>query len=512
MAHFQPRRRELPYVSFFPARTYPLFARVKAGTVRRDLVVDSLGRGVILSERVGGKDVRLPLSVPLTEYIAERRRFEVRRMFAEEARKPPTVTQRDDLGELLTSITQIQIPIPQNPILSIFGKPVINLSISGAVDIKAGFRSTKSDQTQLSSLDQTRNEPDFSQEVQVNVSGTIGDKLNILADWNTQRTFEYENQLKIKYTGYDDEIVQSVEAGNVSLATPSTFIGSSQALFGVKALFQAGPLKLTGLASQKKGQIKEVEVSGGSQRTQFQVRAWDYSTSNYFVDTSYIATYEEYVQSSPPNISNPLAQILEEEVWVLSQNTSIRDPNERQAIAFIDLPPLAPGQSYPESLRTTVTDPGRIEGGRFIKLPPAQYEMGGNRYTGVLSLNTNVQDNQVIAISYRTAGETRYGELARDYGTDTSRVIVLKLVKPANLFSRGPGYATAWKMLLKNSYNVGGRNLKKEGFNLDIWRDEPGQESQNSINSERLLKIFGLDKYSADGTANAAYVKPTNRD
>jgi len=70
------------------------------------------------------------------------------------------------------------------------------LSISGAVDIRAAFRNTTTDQQTISAYGNTRNEPDFAQEVQINVSGTIGDKLNILADWNTQRTFEYENHFE----------------------------------------------------------------------------------------------------------------------------------------------------------------------------------------------------------------------------------------------------------------------------------------------------------------------------
>ena len=95
--------------------------------------------------------------------------------------------------------------MPSNPLFSIFGGKDIKLNVSGAVDIRAGFRRTSSDKVTSSALDQVRNEPNFNQDVRVNVNGTIGDKLNILADWNTQRTFDFENQLKIKYTGYEDE-------------------------------------------------------------------------------------------------------------------------------------------------------------------------------------------------------------------------------------------------------------------------------------------------------------------
>jgi len=100
----------------------------------------------------------------------------------------------------------------------------------------------------------------------VNVNGEIGNKLNIAADWNTQRTFEYENQLHVKYTGYEDEIVQSVEAGNVSLPTNSSFISGGSALFGIMAKFSDRAFALTTVATQKKGQVKEISVSGGGKQ------------------------------------------------------------------------------------------------------------------------------------------------------------------------------------------------------------------------------------------------------
>ena len=503
LSHFAYVRRDQPQVRFFPDRSYSLFAPTHSATYKREVVMDSLGRDVVFRETVGGKDVKIPISVPLREYVALRQKAEFRRMLADEARKPKVVAERNDLGELMANITQIQIPIPPNPIFSIFGKPEIKLNISGAVDIKAGFRNTKSDQTQVSLLDQSRNEPDFAQEVQVNVNGTIGDKLNILADWNTQRTFEYENQLKIKYTGYEDEIVQSIEAGNVSLQTPSSFIGSSQALFGVKARFQTGPLTLTTLASQKKGQIKEVAVSGGAQEVPISVQPHEYATNHFFVNTLYRQFYENYYREEPALVTNPELQIVDAEVWVTRQG-SIPDPNEREGIAFIELPPR--GSGYDEGLRGLVDSTGGTrERGLFVKLNQDQYDLDGYGYIGVLSLKTNVQDQQIVAIAYRTAGNastaaTQYGEFTRDL--DTSRTLILKMVKPKNLHSNSRNFTVAWDQLLKNIYPLGGRNIKKSGFELDVYRTIAAAEKQNSIENERLLRIFGLDKFNADDTPN----------
>jgi cell surface protein SprA len=42
-------------------------------------------------------------------------------------------------------------------------------------------------------------------------------KLKITTNYNTQASFDFENQMKLEYTGYEDEIIQKIEAGNVSL-------------------------------------------------------------------------------------------------------------------------------------------------------------------------------------------------------------------------------------------------------------------------------------------------------
>lgn len=491
-------RHDDPLVEPFPERTYPLFAQNHAATYRREMAFDSTGSRVVWRETVGGIDAKIPETLPLKEYIAARLKYERRQLLAAEARKTKVLVKKD-IGDMLANITKISIPVPANPLFSIFGKNEINLNVTGAVDIKAGFRSTKSDQVTLSTLDQVRNEPDFNQEVQVNVNGTIGDKLNILADWNTKRTFEYENQLKIKYTGFEDEIVQSVEAGNVSLATPSAFIGSSQALFGIKAKFQLGPLTLTTLASQKKGQIKEVAVTGGSQESDFQIRPYEFATNHFFVDTLYRSTYEPYYQNEPPTINRPELQIVEAEVWV--QRSGIKpDPNERHAIAFIHLDPWASPTTY-DGIRNLPDSAGAVDIGPVVKLDKSQYELDGDGYIGELSLNLNVADQLFVGIAYRTAGNSQYGELTRTLNAaDTT--IVLKLVKPKNLLSNGRSYSYAWNQLLKNIYPIPGlgRNLKQQGFQLDIVRQIPGAQDQNSILNEPLLRVMGFGKYSPSGT------------
>lgn len=504
MAQFVHRRTDEPSAQFFPKRRYSLYLDVTSPAYKREVELDSSGTFVRVRETVNGVDVKIPMTLTLEEYITQRMEYEKQNNWRTFVYDYRFKERGDDLSGLFGKITKIEIPVPANPLLSIFGKNVINLQITGAVDIRAAYRNQTSDQETQSSLDRSRSEPDFNQDVQINVNGTIGDKLNILADWNTQRTFEYENQLKIKYTGYEDEIVQSVEAGNVSLQTPS-LVGGGQALFGIKAKFQTGPLTLTTLLSQKKGQAREISLTGGAQTHPRVLFPAEYSTSYYFVDTLYRAFWQPLHSAITPVITNEIARnkIVEIEVWV-SLATNQVNPNKRLANAYIDLPPLAAGESYPASLDTLTqsNNPGESVSRYFVRLDPTQYKW--DPYGGYIALNTSVNEDQAIAVAYRIDNnDDRTGDDDLFYGefsnrdTSTTAPLILKMVKPAVPLTRA--YRTAWNLQLKNIYPLGGKDLKKEGFSLIAYFKPVDGDTLQELQNVPLLRLLGIDKYDDAG-------------
>ena len=56
----------------------------------------------------------------------------------------------------------------------------------------------------------------------MNVIGKIGEKLKLTTNFNTEATFNFENDMKLEYTGFEDEIVKKIEIGNVSLPLNGT--------------------------------------------------------------------------------------------------------------------------------------------------------------------------------------------------------------------------------------------------------------------------------------------------
>ncbi|MBI5476399.1 MAG: cell surface protein SprA [Ignavibacteriales bacterium] len=490
-------RKDEPMVEFFPRGKYSLYLDVKSPAYKREFQIDSSGELVTIKESVNGLDVKVPLTMRLSEYIKNRIEYEKGNAWRVLAQQYTLKQGKDDLSGLLSSFTNISIPVPANPLTNIFGGNEINLRIGGSVDIRGAFRNTKSDQTTISTLDRSRNEPDFNQTVQINVGGTIGKKLNILADWNTQRTFEYENQLKIKYTGFEDEIIQSIEAGNVSLQTPS-LVGGGAALFGIKAKLQAGPLSLTTLLSQKKGQTKELSVSGGSTATEGTIGLHEYSKRHFFVDTIYSKYFEQLHKQFPIEITPEIDQnrITMLDVWVSNVGTQgLRDGTVKTGKAFIDLPYHEHNERYisADTMNLTRTPDGFAEG-NFVKLT-IDKDYTFNPYNGYITMILTVNDaDQAIAVTYTRANGQEFG----GYMTDDDTTIYMRLVKPKSLFTN-PDYYPAWDLMLKNIYPVKATNLKKEGFELTMWRRTEMAE-QDQIQGKSLLEVLGLDRFDGDNS------------
>ncbi len=515
LEQFHYQREDKPYVELQRKKQSKFFLEPTSNYKTRTVRIDSTGKFVEIVEKIGTSEPKIMLRMPIDDYINlkialnEREEWE-KICYAYELSGEAT------LSELISSFTDFEIPLPSVGVLSIFGEPKISLKIGGSVQIHGAWRSETTEGVTASRLGNTRNEPDFKQQVQINVSGTIGDKLNISADWNTERTFEYENQLKITYTGYEDEIIQKIEAGNVSMQT-SPLIGGAEALFGIKAQFKMGPLRLTTIASQKKGETKEVSVSGGSTSQEYTIRAYNYSDNHYFLDQIYADTsaslnYFEKYYNNPNPIVDDNVQVTQIEVWK-STNQILSDQSQvRYGNCYIDLPTLESfGGAYPDSLSDAskfVPVAGKQETGRFLLLTEgADYDI--HPYTGFITMKTSVNTQDIIAVSFKqgTGQNTQtYGQFLNTIDQNDS-VIVLKLVKPANL---QPQYTEAWNLKLKNIYPTGARNIKQEGFEFKIKYEVVGQDPTDELQTDQgnilLLQAFGLDKYDAAGQA-----KPDNK-
>lgn len=490
--NFKYERTDEPYTVINQWKT-PLLL-YESMYINYDIKFDSVNN-VIITEKLGDELLKVPLIIPLDKYIEIRSQQQNSEYFYKLVADKFLIETEDDLQKLFKNITEITIPLPFAT-ETIFGPPTINLRINGIIDITASYQRSTNDLQTILSESQNQNNINFKQEVQVTTKGTVGDKLTIDADWNSQRTFEFENQLKLKYTGYPDEVIQSIEAGNVSLETRSNLIGSTQALFGVKAQFKLGPLTLTSIASQKKSEKKEVNITGGSVESPFEINIYDYAETNYLLDENWGNQFTNYYLTGTSQID--ITQI---EVWVYAE------PNnpKKRAVYAADTLWRRPLGGYVLTDSTTAI-PGKILLGNFVKLDESEYTL--HRYAGYITLNGNLQSygKDAIAVAYKYNGPEGNDIQVGDFVNDVSSSAKLKLrllryesQKPPD---QDTNYTRLWNRMLKNIYHLGVRNIKNDPSNLNfnIYYNEPGQNpnpqypgQNSSIANRSWMNLTGLD-------------------
>ena len=525
----------------------PFLGPQAAAAEKRSITLDSTRHSYILNEesRLGG-----PMRVEGDTYRRERYRANLRnnwRTLTEQRRQQQS--NRGGLG------VNMMVPGGRSSTFStVFGKPQVDLRLNGQADINAGFKYRKSDQQVSVTGDASQLNPNFKQDLRLGITGTIGDKLKINVDWDTKSQFDYQNQVKLNYSGYEDEILQSVEAGNVSMQTPSQLISGGQSLFGIKSEFQIGNLNLTTIASQQEGQSNTLSIEGGSQKTEFDLKPTDYDANRHYFLGYYFRNNWNRAHEDPTTIRtfDGFDEITEIEVWKVTDQVNDQT-DTRQAVAVVDLgeeatlldqanaydsallPRTDQRDQYDDSdlenLRdgdqrasTYLSDPDNVEttldtqqdlhAGEFKRLTRGQdYQV--DRRLGFLSLQQRLRSDEALAVAFRyrtndgtvrTIGDFSQGGTTGGINADR---LVLKLLRPTNPVAPsqdGGVNPAAWFLQLRNVYDLSGRDLKPENFELDVEYQASGQGARTTLSDvggqKRLLEILGLDRVDQNGAQN----------
>ncbi|MCZ6766084.1 MAG: hypothetical protein O7D32_04045, partial [bacterium] len=100
---------------------------------------------------------------------------------------------------------------------------------------------------------------DMKQELDVRLNGQIGEKIHVQVDHSSNALSDNNNNIRLNYRGFDDDIIKLIELGNTNLSLPGSelvsFSTSSQGLFGIKTVAQIGPAEVTVIASKEEGEV-----------------------------------------------------------------------------------------------------------------------------------------------------------------------------------------------------------------------------------------------------------------
>ncbi len=522
----QPDRYGDPF-SNPPPRT-PLYPRDPT-QVESEITVDDSTVNYSIYERINGLDYRAPSYLDFDQY----QQYQDRRALQDYWRSRSSALD----GESAVSGKRLIPPIYTTPIFErLFGGSFVDIRPNGFVTLDFGGRFQRVENPAIPVRQQRNGNFEFDQAISLNVIGKIGDKLAVTANFDNNNSFDFQNNIKVEYTGYDHEIIKKIELGNVNLPVNNSLITGSQSLFGLKTQLQFGRLFVTSVASVQRGSSDAVTIENGSQSREFEVRSSEYDENrHFFLGHFFRDNYEQWLVSLP-QIQSRL-NVTRVEVYVINRTGNTE--TLRTVGAFMDLgegyeravfrdelfadgagvePTANPANDLFTTLRNFSRTPDGLENdlqqrypvfanGTDYEIKTSVRKLSTQEYTfnsqlGYVTLNRQLQNDEMLAVAYEyNINGQRYqvGELTEDYQSlDDDQAIFLKLLRPTKINVSVP----TWDLMMKNVYSLNANQVTREGFQLRIiYRDDRAgidnpslNEGPDNVRDRQLVGLLGLDR------------------
>ncbi|MDE5728172.1 MAG: cell surface protein SprA, partial [Duncaniella sp.] len=489
----------------------------------------------VVRTRLGETDIVTPFYLSEEQYNAWQNRLSMRGYFRQRNSEALNSPDKEPFNIL-------DMNFALGPLEKIFGPGGVSLKTQGSVSLSMGLKSNKTDNPALSVNSRRKTYFDFDQKIQATIQASVGDRMKFNMTYNTDATFDFDSKnLKLAYEGKEDDIVKSIEAGNVSMTTGSSLIRGSTALFGIKTQLQFGKLTATALVSQQNSQSTSVSSKGGSQTTDFKVQADQYDQTRHFFLGHYFRDNYDRFASKLPFVSSGI-KITRIEVWITNKNS--RFDQSRNFVGFMDLGESSrlgsdfwtpsPGATVPSNqsnnlLSIIKTDyPGArnintvtqtlapladhgVDGGKDYEKVESARLLSSSEYTlnstlGYISLKAALSADEVLAVAYEYTynGQVyQVGEFSADI-TATDQSLYLKMLKSTTVNPSLP----MWDLMMKNVYSLGAYQVQKQNFRLNIkyLSDTTGTEINYlpvpSISNKPLLQVMNLDRIDTNEASN----------
>ncbi len=490
----------------------------------------------IIRTKVGDYDLITPFMLTPEQY----NNLELRKSMQEYYRQKNR--EMFETNETKEPFNVLDMNFNLGPLEKIFGPGGVQLKTQGSVQISMGVKSNKTDNPALSLTSRRKTYFDFEQKIQATINASVGDRMKFNMTYNTDATFDFDSKnLKLAYEGKEDDIIKSIEAGNVSMTTGSSLIRGGTALFGIKTKMQFGKLTATALVSQQNSESKTVNTKGGVQTTDFSINADNYDQNrHYFLSHFFRDNYDQFA-SKLPYVSSGV-NITRIEVWVT--NKTGKYDESRNIVGYMDLAenkvlandywvgnmaydnPANASNNLLSTIKTEYPDARNIntvtqaleplaaygfEGGRDYEKVESARLLSSSEYTlnstlGYISIKSALNADEVLAVAYEYTykGQVyQVGEFSSDISS-TDQSLYVKMLKGTTVSP----YLPMWDLMMKNVYSLGAYQIQKSNFRLNIkyLSDTTGTEINYlpvpGLNDQSLLQVMNLDRLDSNQESN----------
>ncbi|MEQ1744543.1 MAG: cell surface protein SprA [Saprospiraceae bacterium] len=513
--------------------------------VQKQVEYDPITDMYIITEKIGDDYFRAPTYMTFDEYVRWRDEKQQQDFFdrMQGVSKPGSKS-----GGTADPIAKFEVKT--GLVERLFGGTNVDIKPQGNINLTFGYNYQRVQNPILPLSQQSQGNFDFDMDINMSAAGQIGEKLKINFNYNTQATFDFDNQMKLAYDTKnfsEDEIIQNIEAGNVSLPLRSNLIKGVQNLFGFKTALKFGHLNVTLLAAQQRSRQNNLSLQGGSQLQTYQKLVDEYDENRHFLLSHWNREqFEPALRCLPVPLS--LFTVTRMEVWVSAPGGSSggglnQDQNrtQRTIAALMDLgepkpyldgsttdrpdytvpaPPAQDikGDGLPANQNNALypTILGDINADSTLRLndkvlpylanklklreirdfavtnarPLSQSEFTYNDQLGFISISSNVLPDQVVGVAF----EYTYNGVAYKVGEFSSDLANTDSVSQTTnaLFVKMLKGTTAnvrfpiWDLMMKNVYSVGSVNVDPQEFRFDIFYEDPGKGYKRFLNGSDI--------------------------
>jgi hypothetical protein len=441
----------------------------------------------------GGVETQPPLVSDLDAYSDLLSQRNYRKLWKNSSRETRSISRTG--AKRASSLLHVQLPamftVPK-PLKGILGDGRPNIDVSGSETITL---SGVSDWTvrPKGSVEFEHKRPsafpslEMKQDLQVNLTGSIGDKIKVDVDQSSNVQTQLDNKVKLRYEGDEDDMIRSIDLGNTNLSLQGASI-RQEGLFGVKTVAKLGNVDLVTIASKQEGKSETSRFTPSGEKRQVKIPDLDYIKRTYFLISNHPMTWDRASLRVFKDNSNPSDNATERTGLVRLDPTqdSLSTPQARGSFAV-----LHPGIDY-EVFFPYITPTG-------TDIP-------------VLRMRSSLNTADLLAVTYV---ENVGGNLTPIGNPDPNAEnsgqqkpadsYLLKMVKPrAEMLPELAGgrydptapWYPALQYEMRNFYDLTAKNISKETLDLKIRRLDAGQSvDPDRVDDKPLLEITGLDQH-----------------
>ncbi|HUG42589.1 MAG TPA: cell surface protein SprA [Longimicrobiales bacterium] len=341
----------------------------------------------------------------------------------------------------------------------------------------------------------------------VQVGGTISERIHVDVDYDQRREFDAANNINVYYQGFDGEVLQRLEMGDVSINLPASRYltqGIPAGNFGFKAAARLGETDVEAIWAQQKGAIasREFRLGGGGQGGLVQ-------------DQELVLDDAEYAAGQFFFLVDPSALAGHPHLDVLTL--------DRSAAPF-DVRPVAEGLVvYRDEGAASAQYRDQAQTGKF--LADAVSGDGGVRHSGLftllvpgqdyfvhssglwIALRAPLREDEALAVAYVTESGDTVGDPAAE-AAPVGEKPELRLVR-APVTVHQPGQAT-WPLEMHQVYRLdSSAEVEMSSLELVISLGHLAAGATFKEHGARqipLLRLFGLDDDAPADRMDGAHV------